>query len=114
MYPSYAFIYHSIPSYDGIGDEYMSGYQGVRIPDAQPGRLGAARARPREAAASGAGPLAPGTSAAAAAHGPMVGRAPARPGPGAQAGSGSSLASESVTVRQTLRLRFPAGHVTGT
>ena len=33
MYPSYTFIYHSIPSYDGIC-EYMSGYQGVRIPDA--------------------------------------------------------------------------------
>ena len=32
MYPSYTFIYHSIPSYDGIC-EYMSGYQGVRIPD---------------------------------------------------------------------------------
>ncbi len=35
MYPSYTFIYHSIPSYDGIG-EYMSGYQGVRIPDVKP------------------------------------------------------------------------------
>jgi hypothetical protein len=38
MYPSYTFIYHSIPSYDGIY-EYMSGYQvgripGARIPDA--------------------------------------------------------------------------------
>jgi hypothetical protein len=32
MYPSYTFIYHSILSYDGIC-EYMSGYQGVRIPD---------------------------------------------------------------------------------
>jgi hypothetical protein len=32
MYPSNNFIYHSIPSYDGIC-EYMSGYQGVRIPD---------------------------------------------------------------------------------
>jgi hypothetical protein len=33
MYPSYTSIYHAIPSYDGIC-EYMSGYQGVRIPDA--------------------------------------------------------------------------------
>ncbi len=32
MYPSYTSIYHAIPSYDGIC-EYMSGYQGVRIPD---------------------------------------------------------------------------------
>jgi hypothetical protein len=32
MYPSYDFIYHFILSYDGIC-EYMSGYQGVRIPD---------------------------------------------------------------------------------
>ena len=35
MYPSYTSIYHSIPSYDGIC-EYMSGYQGVRIPDVLP------------------------------------------------------------------------------
>ncbi len=33
MYPSYTSIYHAIPSYDGIS-RYMSGYQGVRIPDA--------------------------------------------------------------------------------
>ncbi len=32
MYPSYTSIYHAIPSYDGIS-RYMSGYQGVRIPD---------------------------------------------------------------------------------
>ncbi len=35
MYPSYTSIYHAIPSYDGIC-EYMSGYQGVRIPDEGP------------------------------------------------------------------------------
>jgi hypothetical protein len=35
-YPSYTSIYHAIPSYDGIC-EYMSGYQGVRIPDGVPG-----------------------------------------------------------------------------
>ncbi len=35
LYPSYTSIYHAIPSswYDGIS-RYMSGYQGVRIPDA--------------------------------------------------------------------------------
>jgi hypothetical protein len=32
MYQSYTSIYHAIPSYDGIS-RYMSGYQGVRIPD---------------------------------------------------------------------------------
>ena len=42
MYPSYTFIYHSIPSYDGIC-EYMSGYQGVRIPDGRPGLSESAR-----------------------------------------------------------------------
>jgi hypothetical protein len=34
MYPSYTSIYHAMPSYDGIS-RYMSGYQGVRIPDAK-------------------------------------------------------------------------------
>jgi hypothetical protein len=37
MYPSYTSIYHAIQSYDGIC-EYMSGYQGVRIPDSDAGR----------------------------------------------------------------------------
>ncbi len=32
MYPSYTSTYQDIPSYDGIW-RYMSGYQGVRIPD---------------------------------------------------------------------------------
>jgi hypothetical protein len=32
VYPSYTFIYQHIPSYDGIS-RYMSGFQGVRIPD---------------------------------------------------------------------------------